>query len=264
MIKKILFILFPFVVFSQNDSIIKGKIAVVTNELQGINVININKNTGTVTDVNGSFSIKSSVNDTLMFSAINLEGKKIIIKKADFKEGVFVKLNPAFQNLDEIVLTEYPNINAVALGIVSPNIKRYTPAERALNAAGDDFKWYSPLLIPLGGMSVDGLLNDISGRKSALKKNVILEKKDILRNKIMDMYERDYFLNNLHIPEIYIDGFLYYIVEDAAFSEAIKNKNNTLASFLLTDLSTQFLLLNEIEISPIKEVEKPKENTNEK
>jgi hypothetical protein len=68
---------------------------------------------------------------------------------------------------------------------------------------------------------------------------------------------------NLHIPEIYIDGFLYYIVEDAAFSDAIKNKNNTLATFLLTDLSTQFLLLNEIEISPLKEAEKPKENTNE-
>jgi hypothetical protein len=111
-------------------------------------------------------------------------------------------------------------------------------------------------------MSVDGLLNDISGRKTALKKNVILERNDNLRNRIAEQYERDFFLNNLHIPEIYIDGFLYFIVEDVAFSDAIKKKNNTLATFLLTDLATQYLSLNEIEVEKVIETSKPK--TNEK
>jgi hypothetical protein len=41
--------------------------------------------------------------------------------------------------LDEVVIRRYNNINAVSLGII-PNQKSYTPAERKLRTAGD-FKY---------------------------------------------------------------------------------------------------------------------------
>jgi hypothetical protein len=39
--------------------------------------------------------------------------------------------------LDEVVIRRYNNINAVSLGIIPANQKSYTPAERKLRTAGD-------------------------------------------------------------------------------------------------------------------------------
>jgi hypothetical protein len=44
--------------------------------------------------------------------------------------------------LDEVVIRRYNNINAVSLGII-PNQKSYTPAERKLRTAGD----FKPIML---------------------------------------------------------------------------------------------------------------------
>jgi len=44
-------------------------------------------------------------------------------------------LEPLVRLLDEVRINEYKNINAVSLGIISPNTKHYTPAERKLYTA---------------------------------------------------------------------------------------------------------------------------------
>ena len=135
------------------------------------------------------------------------------------------------------------------------NQKTYTPAERKL-AAAEEFKWYSPLLIPLGGMSVDGLLNSISGRTSMLKKELVVERKEMLQMKTSDYFEKKYFIETLKIPEIYVDGFLFYIAENERFARAMKDKNKTMVSFILSELAVEYLKLNELEISKIKADEK--------
>ena len=157
--------------------------------------------------------------------------------------------------LDEITLTEYKNINAVALGIIPANQKTYTPAERKLAAAGD-FHWYSPLLIPLGGMSVDGLINSISGRTSMLKKELVVERKEQLQAKTSDYFERKYFVETLNIPEDYVDGFLFYIVDNERYARAMKDKNKTMAAFILSGLAVEYLKLKEIEIEKSPKDEK--------
>lgn len=248
MIKKLLLLnlLFPFIIWSQNDSIIKGKVVSEIKDLEGIHVINLTKISGAVTDSDGYFYIQAKALDTLMFSAVFLERKKYILKPEDISNKlVLIPIAPSTEYLKEVVVTEYPNINAVALGIISKNQRSYTPAERKLLAAGD-FKWYSPLLIPLGGMSVDGLINQISGRKSMLKKELIVERKELLQQKTMDYFDADYFIKTLHIPQEYVDGFVFYIADNVLFSNAMKNKNKTQATFVLSQLAVEFLNLKEI------------------
>lgn len=150
--------------------------------------------------------------------------------------------------LEEVAIINYKNINAVALGIVPANQRTYTPAERKLAAAGD-FKWYSPLLIPLGGMSVDGLINSISGRTTMLKKELVVERKELLQAKTSDYFERKYFIETLKIPDEYVDGFLFYIVENEKFVNAMKDKNKTMATFVLSELVVEYLKLKKQETS---------------
>ena len=46
----LLYIFFPLVVLSQNDSIVSGKIVSESSLLEGIHVINLSKRNGAVTD----------------------------------------------------------------------------------------------------------------------------------------------------------------------------------------------------------------------
>lgn len=219
---------------------LNGKVTANYNDLEGIYIVNLKTERATLTERGGYFSITASVGDTLMFSAVQFKGLKVALKESDFaKELLFVKLEPLVRSLDEVKINEYKNINAVSLGIISPNIKHYTPAERKLRTA-EELHWYSPLLIPLGGMSVDGLLNSISGRTAMLKKEVEVEKKEFLLQKIDNLFDKKYFLETLKIPEDYIKGFQYYIVEDVKFVEAMNAKNKTMATFIMNELAVKY------------------------
>lgn len=251
MAKRLLLFLvfFPIVVLSQNDSIVNGKIVSESSLLEGIHVINLSKRNGAITDSRGYFQIRAKVLDTLQFSAVNLKATRYVLKQTDFPNDLLlIKMESLITELEEVAIINYKNINAVALGIIPANQKTYTPAERKLATAGD-FKWYSPLLIPLGGMSVDGLINSISGRTAMLKKELVVERKEMLQAKTSDYFERKYFVETLKIPEEHVDGFLFYIVENEKFVNTMKDKNKTMATFVLSELAVEYLQLKELEIS---------------
>ena len=219
---------------------INGKVTASYTDLEGIYLINLKTEKSTLTEHGGYFSINASVGDTLLFSSVQFKGLKVALKESDFTNNLFfVKMEPIVRFLDEVKINEFKNINAVSLGIVSPFTKHYTPAERKLRTA-EELHWYSPLLIPLGGMSVDGMLNSISGRTAMLKKEVEVEKKETLMDKVEARFETKYFTQTLKIPEEYVKGFEYYIVEDVKFAEAVKSKNKTMATFIMNELAVRY------------------------
>lgn len=77
--------------------------------------------------------------------------------------------------LKEIEVIEYKNINPVALGIVPANQKTYTPAERKLYTATGGGNRYGLST----SVSLDGIINGISGRTKMLKKEVQVEKERV-------------------------------------------------------------------------------------
>jgi len=220
---------------------LKGKVVSSAMDLEGIYVVNLKTEVSVETEKGGYFEIQAKSGDTLMFSAIQIKGKKVVLKENDFNDGLFfVRLESMINQLDEVKIIQYKNINAVALGILQKPAKVYTPAERKLRTAGE-LHWYSPLLIPLGGMSVDGLLNSVSGRTAMLKKELIIERKEIVLKKLEDLFETNFFINKLKIPAEYVKGFKYYVVEDDKFVNAVNSKNKTMATFILGDLAVEYL-----------------------
>jgi hypothetical protein len=235
MLKQLLFIfiVFPMVVFAQNDTLIKGKVVSESTNLEGIHVFNTTQKRGEITDARGYFSINVRLNDTLQLSAVHLTARQYVIKKNDLKaELVFIEMKSLISVLDEITLTEYKSINAVSLGIIPANQKSYTPAERKVRTATTGL--------------IDPLLNWASGRTSMLKSQVGIERKEQLQAKTTDYFERKYFVETLNIPEEYVDGFLFYIVENERYTKAMKDKNKTMATFILSELAVEYLKLKEI------------------
>ena len=238
----LVFILFIFIhngVLGQKQVIetLKGKVVAPANNTAGIYIVNLKTEKGTVTDENGYFFIQAAVCDTLMFSSTQFKGLKIELTSNDFsKELLIVKMKPMMNQLKEVMVFQYKNINAVALGIIPKGQRSYTPAERRLKAATG----YDAHIGLNTSLSIDPLLNMFSGRAAMLRKELEVERKEILMQQITDLFDEEYFLTNLKIPREYIKGFQFYIVENTSFVSTLRSKNKSMITFLIGELALKY------------------------
>lgn len=242
--KKIIFILTFFSQFSfaQTDTLIKGKISVDTNDNDGVTIVNLSKKTSTVSFNGGFFKIKANTNDTLFFSSINMYAKKVIISQRDLKsELLLVKMEIQQKMIKEIMITNNNNITAESLGLVPYGQKKYTTAERRLKTA-TDFAGLDQGIT----LSVDAVINMLSGRTKQLKRELEIERKEILQDKITRSFERETITKKYKIPDENIDGFLFYLADEPKIMEAVKLKNKDLIHFYLSELATEYIKLKNI------------------
>lgn len=236
-------LLISFLCFAQEQKrvVIHGIIKVEGTPVEGVHVLNLVTEKATVSDTYGEFQLEAKEDDLLVFSAVNLNYWRKSIRKDDLQKGfIEIEMTPKEEKLQEVVVTEYTKINAQDLRIIEYKPKVYTPAERRLRTA-EKFKWYSPLLIPLGGMSVDGLINEISGRTAMLEKEVQVEVKEKRFQKLSYLYKEEYFSQNLKIPAEYVGGFQYYAIHDEELVRLIETNQKAAADFRIATLSTEFL-----------------------
>lgn len=73
-----------------------------------------------------------------------------------------------------------------------------------------------------------------------LKRELEVEKREILLSKVNSLYEEDFFIGTMKIDKEYIEAFKYYIVHDASFASAINLKNKALATFTMGRLANEF------------------------
>lgn len=218
---------------------LNGKISATTPDLDGVYVINLKNEAATITENGGYFSITAAPGDTLMFSAVQFVGIRIVLEQKYFEnELFFVKLETKINQLEEVIVKKYDNINAVSLGIVPKGIKHYTPAER---------KYATATSGKLNPMGLDPLLNFISGRTAMLKKEIEVEKKENYLAQINTLFEKIFFIEKLKIPPDYVKGFQYYIIDNERFVRVLKSKNKTNIEFVMGELATKYfeILVNE-------------------
>lgn len=240
-----LFLVFFFLIHyiaaqSSKEKSVKGHVTSNRVSLEGINITNVLGKTTVVSDKEGVFSIEVKEGDILIFSAVNYEPLRKYVNNQEFSSGiVIVDLTPKSIELKEVIINEHPKISAENLGIIPRNQVKLTTAERRLQTAGD----FKPihLLGLLGGLlAVDPILNAISGRTNKLKKDLQVEKKEFLMEKLEVLFEDKYYIESLKIPEENIKGFQYYCVEDSDFIRSLKEKNKTMCMFLITGLAFRY------------------------
>lgn len=223
---------------AQERKPLSGKVTSNFDTLDGIYVINKSSEASVTTTRGGYFTINAQVNDTLIFSALQFEAKDVVVKETDFCDNLFfVPLQTFNHELDELIIIDYSYINAESLGLVPVGQEQFTPAERKLATASKS------RMNPLG---LDPLINVFSGRTAMLKKAAETEKKEDLMQKINYIYTEDDLVTKFKIPLDYVRGFVFYIVENKNFANAIKAKNENMAKFLMAGLAQKYIaLLNE-------------------
>lgn len=225
----------------QDSTIIHGKISSNSSDLDGVYVINAQTEVMTTTDESGAFSIAAKPGETLVFSSIQFKENRVLLMPENFTDFNFtVKLSMIMHQLQEVVIRNYNNINAVSLGIIPNGQKTYTEAERKLQTATALNPQASLGGMAGGSISADPLLNFFSGRTAMLKKEVAVEKKEAFMKLLEHMFSQDHFVNRLQIPLEYVKGFEYYAVENDKFTVILNSKNRTSTEFLLAELAVKY------------------------
>lgn len=229
--------------YGQNEEriIINGKITSNTHDMEGVYVVNAETENMVTTSADGTFSIKAKAGDMLVFSSIQFKENKTLLTPENFSDLNFtVKLSLVVHQLQEVIVRNYNNINAVSLGIIPQGQKSYTEAERKLHTATALNPTANAGTMAGGSISADPLLNFLSGRTAMLKKEVAVEKKEFFMKLLESMFTPDHFVNRLSIPAEYVKGFEYYAVDNDKFTVVLNSKNKTSTEFLLGELAVKY------------------------
>lgn len=210
--------------------IIKGKI-IADDDVDGIHVLNNTSKTFTISDSHGYFSIAAKLNDTLMFSGVSYQLKKVVISQQMLNsKSVTIHLTEKMNVLDEVIVGKMltgnlsvdiansdvkRDLNFYDLGIPGYTGKPKTQTERRLYEAGD-FKPIHLLNLLGGSLPLNPILNAISGRTKELKERVRFENQDncinSIKSKLQDMLFIDNALDEKHKAE-----FFYFCADDPQF-----------------------------------------------
>lgn len=208
---------------TSNEKLLRGKIVADSVSVARIDVVNLGNEKVTVTNNKGEFSVLAKADDILVFSSMTLEMKRMLVDEDDLKsETITIYMTPKINELNEVIVKK----NATEGISIIPGQKHYTPAERKLYTATSGL--------------LDAPLNWLSGSTEMLKKEIIVERKERMLNKVGVLYDDKYYIQTLKVPEIYIDDFQRYIIEDKEFAAALKVKNRTMMLFLISKLAVNY------------------------
>lgn len=221
-------------VASQDRQTILGRIVAGTNGVPDVYVINKTAAVEVKTDNKGYFSIAAKAGDGLIFYNSKIIVREFTLNEDSFKTSpLVISVNYNAYELDEVVINKYGRINAESLGLVPKGQKRYTVAERRVHTAS---------AMTIGTViSIDPLINAISGRTKMLKRAYETEKLEVAFENIRGVYNEDEIMEQYKIPEEYVKGFMYFLSENKEFTTAIKARNKTLSDFLMLGLSEEYL-----------------------
>ena len=208
----------------------RGQVFADSVSVEGINIVNLVTKQSATTDAAGGFSIYASVDDLLVLTSVQFEVRRYSIEEDDMaKDVIRIKMVPKINELNETVVNRYSHINAEAMGIIPAGQKKYTPAERRLAAAQSG--------------PVDIVLNILSGKTEMRRKEVEVERKERLLQRLQYMYPDSLYTDQLKIPASHIQAFKYYVVEDRDFAATVIRNDKIVGSFMLAKLSGQYLKL---------------------
>ncbi|MDT7829713.1 carboxypeptidase-like regulatory domain-containing protein [Pricia sp. S334] len=204
-----------------------GRVYSDDGDVAATHVLNITSQRATITDSNGYFTIPVRLNDTLVFSAVQYKRKELPVTLSVLESKLLlVPLEEARTELDEVVVTPYnlsgdvkrdlarmdigPVVTASTLGLPNAYVKPISKAERELYAATAN---------PF--MSLDPLINTITGRKKMLKKRVARNEKYARTERVRQFYVDSLYTTALKIPPDKVDDFLYFCEVDPAFQSLV-------------------------------------------
>jgi len=234
--------------WSQEGSIIKGKVLNASNNvsLENVNIVNLNTVKGAVSDNEGDFKIRASVNDTLYFSYLGFKSIRVRVTNDWLKFGeIKIKMTELSIALEEVVvkpvqLTGYIEVDAKLIPIYDDH--RYRIAgigggyEGGKSKPGAVSKVLNSIFNP-----ADFLYNVFGKRPHQMKKLRKMKDDDEIRNLLQSKYDRETLMAVLQLEKVDIDE----ILNNCSYSKNfIKTANDLQILDAISECYEEYRVLN--------------------
>ncbi len=246
--KKFFFALMIFAaqwVLAQEGSvkILQGRVTSPDKDVIGVVVQNTTTKDAVITNLEGYFSIRVRVNDTLVFSAVHFLKKSLPVTEALYRSNfIEVPMQEFVNQLKEVVVRPYDltgdlskdidlvtlekDVSAEALKLPNAHQSIPTQSERRLQEASSMSVMGGGGIGGAGGaLSLNPIINAITGRTKMLKNRVKIEKAYAQTQQVQSFYADSLFLTTLKIPLEKIDDFMYFCEVDEKFQAAIASQD---------------------------------------
>lgn len=251
-----------YVGISQEAKALRGRVVSKHNDVQNVAVQNKNTQQATITKEDGSFSILVGLNDTLVFSAVQLKKKELPVSEAVYNSSfVNVNMEEFVNELDEVIVQPYnlsgnlskdlgglqleKDVSAEALGLPNADVRIISQSENKLNDADNGKYLY---IIPMGiAMNVNKILNRVSGRTKMLRERVKLDGAYTAIQEIENRYLDSILIAHLKIPNDRFYEFFYYCQMDDTFKDISDAKDELVLWEFLLKKSESYRLENKLD-----------------
>lgn len=230
--------------WSQDDgrSILRGKVLYRNVNVPNENVINATSERATITNSNGEYQIRVKVGDELVFSALNYQIEIVKITEEILNNNrLVIEVNEKVTELEEVVVTPEQQErfleakNKILKEEFEYEIDRSTEVENiAFSPTGTNLQ---------NGLNFVGIFKALTKviKKDEVEKKAPLKVSDVLRQ----VYEDEFFVLDLNLPQDKIDAFLFYCDAKMPVQSLLKKENEfELIDFLVTESK---LFLKEID-----------------
>ncbi|HZW63927.1 MAG TPA: carboxypeptidase-like regulatory domain-containing protein [Flavobacteriaceae bacterium] len=250
----LLFFLIPATILAQDTErvTIEGRIIANDNDVENVTVFNASSNKGTITNINGEFTLEVALNDMLTLSALQFQQLKVTISQDVLNtKRLTVFLVERVNKLSEVVLLPYGLSGNIASDISS--IETFNPDLDAIYFGVNDISSYEfpddyqssveNIAMNQGhiryGLDIGAILGvvavNIFGKNEA--KNSQLQKiaETSKNKKLTDVYAHAFLSSALNIPQDKVTEFIGFI-EREPFDYTLLNEGNEmkLLEFLVT------------------------------
>lgn len=165
--------------------------------VQGVNIININRVKGTITDAKGNFTIEAVANDTLHISYIGFQSIKVRVTNdwIRFKNVAKIPLTERAYTLDEVVIDKYHLTGFLPIDSKLVPIKenyRYNIAGLSLGYEGGENSPSAFKRVLSTMFNPADLLHSMFGKKGQeMRRLREMKKDDTVRNALASKFDRE-------------------------------------------------------------------------
>lgn len=253
-IKLLLFLIVPMLVVAQNKplKVLRGIIFSDTLKVERVTITNVSRETFSVSDDVGQFSIFASEDDEIVFSSVAFETKKIVLKNSNFSDMIFkIELDVKMNQLEEVKIGPFKLTGDLTYDakriVVKPSLKVDFPKLDLSNLEITGVKTVENSAMPnmnrsLGGIDFvrlgKGLVSFIKGSSSdykPIKKPDFETFKSVLKND----FGEDYFTDKLKIDQDQLELFFNYCFTKEVTTRNLLTIQNRLALLEFITLKSQ-------------------------
>ncbi|MGG5578180.1 hypothetical protein ACPDHL_12675 [Myroides sp. C15-4] len=220
--------------YAQRATLIDGRVRLYNGQIVPVKIENTTTKEQTQADQTGYFLIQTQLGDTLRFTSDYSATMRYVIDEADLqtKRITPVLIKPG-QNLEEIIIVK----KEFGEGEMDFGGKKMTAAEKRYNKNNRLFHATDELKM---GISVDAIINRLSGKRKRDLKMLEYEKIDLAMSSFYKQYPREELMKDLGIPAYHVDAFVIYFVSQPE-TDKIKVDQSEGYQILLAQYYDEFL-----------------------